>query len=145
MKTKHIIISILAVLFVFPLTGMFAQQAPNSISINVITTFEYPGTVISTQPQKINDGGDIVGTSLSATFSETAVIWEKGANKPANLNSLVVDNPSGLFLALAVSINSRGEIVGLAFTSSMEPHGYLATPVQSKSDSESAAPSRAEQ
>src|SRR5262249_34879830 len=70
MKSRQIFISILAVLFVFPLTGMFAQQAPNSVSINVITTFEYPGTVISTQPQKINDGGDIVGTyidSLGAT------------------------------------------------------------------------------
>src|SRR6266513_1255777 len=61
MKPKQIIISILAVLFVFPLMGTFAQQAPNSISITVITTFDYPGTVISTQPQKINDEGTIVG------------------------------------------------------------------------------------
>jgi hypothetical protein len=61
MKPKQIFISILAVLFVFPLMGTFAQQVPNSVSIRVITTFDYPGTVISTQPQKINDGGDIVG------------------------------------------------------------------------------------
>src|SRR5258707_14959832 len=61
MKPKQIFISILAVLFVFPLIGTFAQQAPKSGSIEVITTFDYPGTVISTQPQKINDGGDIVG------------------------------------------------------------------------------------
>jgi len=61
MKPKHIFISILAVLFVLPLMGTFAQQAPNSVSIQVITTFVYPGTVISTQPQKINDEGDIVG------------------------------------------------------------------------------------
>jgi len=61
MKPKQIFISILAVLFVFPLMGTFAQQAANSGSIEVITTFDYPGTVISTQPQKINDGGDIVG------------------------------------------------------------------------------------
>ncbi len=39
----------------------FAQQAPDSVSIRVITTFDYPGTGNSTLPQKINDAGDIVG------------------------------------------------------------------------------------
>src|SRR5439155_13561084 len=43
MKPKQIIISILAVLFVFPLMGTFAQQAPSSGSIEVIMTFDYPG------------------------------------------------------------------------------------------------------
>src|SRR5438552_12055522 len=61
MKLKQIFISILAVLFVFPLMGTFAQQAPDSVSIRVLTTFDYPGTVISTQPQNINDGDAIVG------------------------------------------------------------------------------------
>ena len=60
MKPKQIFISILAVLFVFPLIGTFAQQAPNSVSIRVITTFDYPGTGNLTEPSKINDGGDIV-------------------------------------------------------------------------------------
>jgi hypothetical protein len=46
MKPKQIFISILAVLFVFPLMGTFAQQAPNSGSIEVITTFDYPGPEI---------------------------------------------------------------------------------------------------
>ena len=61
MKQKQIFNSILAVLFVFPLMGTFAQQAPNSGSIEVITTFDYPGTGNSTLPQKINERGDIVG------------------------------------------------------------------------------------
>ena len=61
MKSKQIIISILAVLFVFPLMGTFAQQAANSGSIEVITTFDYPGTGNSTLPQKINERGDVVG------------------------------------------------------------------------------------
>ena len=43
MKPKQILISILAVLFVFPLMGTFAQQAAPSGSIEVITTFDYPG------------------------------------------------------------------------------------------------------
>jgi hypothetical protein len=62
MKPKQIFISILAVLFLFPLMGTFAQQAPNSGFIEVITTFDYPGTGNSTAPQKINERGDIVGS-----------------------------------------------------------------------------------
>ncbi|PYJ64206.1 MAG: hypothetical protein DME76_20550 [Verrucomicrobia bacterium] len=61
MKRKQIFNSILAVLFVFPLMGTFAQQAANSGSIEVITTFDYPGTGNLTLPQKINERGDIVG------------------------------------------------------------------------------------
>jgi hypothetical protein len=67
MKPKQILISILAVLFVFPLMGTFAQQAPNSGSIEVITTFDYPGTGNSTLPQKINERGDIVGVFIDST------------------------------------------------------------------------------
>src|SRR5262245_14163947 len=61
MKPKQIIISIVAVLFAFPLMGTFAQQAANSGSIEVITTFDYPGAGNSTFPQKINERGDVVG------------------------------------------------------------------------------------
>lgn len=46
----------------------FAQQAPDAVSIRVITTFDYPGTgVVSTSPQQINDGRDIVGTSFRSS------------------------------------------------------------------------------
>ena len=79
MKPKQIFISILAVLFVFPLMGTFAQQAPNSGSIEVITTFDYPGTGNSTLPQKINERGDVVGNFLDSNgvtraFSGSAMV-----------------------------------------------------------------------
>ena len=67
MKPKSIFISILAVLFVFPLLGTFAQQAANSGSIEVITTFDYPGTGNSSLPQKINERGDVVGEFIDST------------------------------------------------------------------------------
>jgi len=67
MKPKQIIISILAVLFVFPLMGTFAQQAASSGSIQVITTFDYPGTGNSTLPQKINERGDVVGEFIDSS------------------------------------------------------------------------------
>jgi hypothetical protein len=67
MKPKHILINILAVLFVFPLVGTFAQQASNAFSIQVITTFDFPGTGNSTLPQKISERGDIVGEYIDST------------------------------------------------------------------------------
>jgi hypothetical protein len=67
MKLKQILISILAVLFVFPLMGTFAQQAPNAFSIEVITSFDYPGTGNLTLPQKINERGDIVGEYIDSS------------------------------------------------------------------------------
>src|SRR5207248_5122078 len=60
-------ISILAVLFVFPLMGTFAQQASNAFSIQVITTFDYPGTGNLTLPQKITEKGDIVGEFIDSS------------------------------------------------------------------------------
>ena len=65
MKSKQILLSILAILFVFPLMGTFA--APSSGSIDIITTFDYPGTGVSTVPQKINERGDVVGEIIDSS------------------------------------------------------------------------------
>jgi hypothetical protein len=67
MKSKHILNIILAVLFVFPLMGTFAQQASSAFSIQVITTFDYPGAGNNTLPQKITEKGDIVGEFIDSS------------------------------------------------------------------------------
>src|SRR6478735_11504833 len=67
MKPKQILISILAALFVFPLMGTFGQQASSSGSIEVITTFDYPGAGNLTLPQKINERGDVVGEFVDSS------------------------------------------------------------------------------
>ena len=67
MKSKQIIISILAVLFALPLMGTFAQPAASSGSIEVITTFDYPGSGNLTLPQKINERGDVVGEFIDSS------------------------------------------------------------------------------
>jgi len=74
MKPKQIFNTILAVLFVFPLMGTFAQQAASSGSIDVITTFDYPGGGNSTLPQKINERGDIVGVFLDSSGVSRAFV-----------------------------------------------------------------------
>jgi hypothetical protein len=61
MKPKQILISILAVLFVFPFDGDVRSASTSSGSIEVIMTFDYPGAGNLTLPQKINERGDVVG------------------------------------------------------------------------------------
>jgi probable HAF family extracellular repeat protein len=84
----------------------------------------------------INDRGDVTGLSLDMDFNPTAFLWHNGVL--TDLNTLIPAK-SPLFLMQACSINSRGEIVGLAVqTSTGDLHAYLATP--STGGSESAAP-----
>ncbi len=73
----------------------------------------------------INDKGEIVGASLSATFSERAVLWENDVM--TDLNTLIPAN-SALYLQQAESINASGQIVGFGVTSAGAVHGFLATP-----------------
>jgi probable HAF family extracellular repeat protein len=75
----------------------------------------------------INDRGEVVGLSLDANFNLRAMLWENRV--PLDLNALVSDNDSGLYLQLAESINSSGEIIGFALEKSTgDTHAYLATP-----------------
>lgn len=75
----------------------------------------------------INDRGAVVGASIGPDFSTfRAVLWEKGTM--TDLNTLVDANPANLYLLQAESINSRGEIIGLAVDSTGLSHGFLAIP-----------------
>ena len=60
MRPRHSFVYILAVLFVLPLIGTVASAA----TIEVIETFDFPGTGNLTVPQKINDHGVIVGNFI---------------------------------------------------------------------------------
>jgi probable HAF family extracellular repeat protein len=76
----------------------------------------------------ISDLGDVGGVSFPAdpNASPRAFIRPDGGTI-VDLNSLIpADSP--LYLFSACSINSRGEIIGLALDSQGNFHGYLATP-----------------
>jgi probable HAF family extracellular repeat protein len=73
----------------------------------------------------INDAGDVVGVSLDTNFNPRAFLRHNGTM--TDLNTLIPAN-SPLFLMLACSINSSGQIVGFGVTSTGEAHGYIATP-----------------
>ena len=121
MKPKQIIINILAVLFVFPLMGTFAQQAPTSGSIEVITTFDYPGTGNQTQPQKINERGDIVGIFVdSLGVSRGFVRFSDGS-----FSAPIVDPNDTVGFTEGRGINNSRTVCGDYATSDGNDHGFF--------------------
>jgi probable HAF family extracellular repeat protein len=79
----------------------------------------------------IDDKGDTGGVSFPAdpNASPRAFIRPEGGIM-VDMNSLIPAN-SELYLFSVCSINSRGEIIGLAFDAQGNFHGYLATPSSS--------------
>ena len=121
MKTKQILISVLAVLFVFPLMGTFAQQAPDQVSIRVITTFDYPGPRNLTLPQKINEKGDIVGEYIdSNAVTRGFVRFSDGS-----FSAPIVDPNDTVGLTEGRGINNSRTIVGDYAASDGNFHGLF--------------------
>src|SRR6516162_4584999 len=121
MKPKQIVISILAVLFVFPLMGTFAQQAARSGSIEVVTTFDYPGAGNNTLPQKINESGDIVGEFIdSSGVARGFVRFSDGS-----FSAPIVDPNDTVGFTEARGINNPRTVVGDYATSAGNSHGFF--------------------
>src|SRR5207248_7278677 len=121
MKPKQIFVSILAVLFVFPLIETFAQQAPNSGSIEVITTFDYPGTGNLTLPQKINERGDIVGVFIdSLGVTRGFVRFSDGS-----FSEPIVDPNDTVGFTEGRGINNSRTVVGDYATPDGNLHGFF--------------------
>jgi hypothetical protein len=122
MKTKNLFIRILAVLFAFPLPGAFAQEASDSISIQVITTFDYPGgDVIQTIPSGINDRGDITGFYVdSSGVTRGFVRFAKGT-----FSAPIVEPNDTVGFTEARGITDQRLICGWYIGSDELAHGYF--------------------
>jgi uncharacterized membrane protein len=121
MKPKQIFISILAVLFVFPLMGTFAQQAANSGSIEVITTFDYPGTGNLTLPQKINERGDIVGEFIDSNGVTRGFVWFSDGS----FSAPIVDPNDTVGFTEGRGINNSRTVCGDYVGSDGNSHGFF--------------------
>src|SRR6266498_2666267 len=121
MKPKQIFISILAVLFVFPLMGTFAQQAANSGSIEVITTFDYPGTGNSTLPQKINERGDIVGEFIDSNGVTSGFV----RFSDGSFSAPIVDPNDTVGFTEGRGINNSRTVCGDYVGSDGNSHGFF--------------------
>src|SRR5712692_10250395 len=122
MKPKHIFNIILAVLFVFPLMGTFAQQAANSGSIEVITTFDYPGTgIVTTSPQKINERGDIVGEFIDSNGVTSGFV----RFSDGSFSAPIVDPNDTVGFTEGRGINNPRTVCGNYATSDGNLHGFF--------------------
>src|SRR6476660_919259 len=121
MKPKQIFISILAVLFVFPLMGTFAQQAANSGSIEVITTFDYPGAGNNTLPQKINERGDIVGEFIDPNGVTAGFV----RFSDGSFSAPIVDPNDTLGFTEGRGINNSRTVNGDYVSSDGNLHGFV--------------------
>lgn len=76
------------------------------------------------------ENDQVVGESCDISFNCRAVLWQNGGI--TDLNTLIpADSP--LYLLIAFSNNSRGQIEGIALeTSTGELHDFLATPKEGK-------------
>jgi hypothetical protein len=121
MKPRQIFISILAVLFVFPLIGTFAQQAANSGSIEVITTFDYPGTGNTTEPQKINERGDIVGVYVDSLGVQRGFV----RFSDGSFSAPIVEPNDTVGFTHARGINNSRTVCGEYIGSDGNDHSYF--------------------
>ncbi len=121
MKPKQIIISILALLFVFPLMGTFAQQAPNSGSIEVITTFDYPGAGNVTLPQKINEKGDVVGEFIDSN----GVVRGFVRFSDGRFSAPIVEPNDAVGFTEGRGINNSGTVCGDYVGSDFRVHSFF--------------------
>ena len=121
MKPKQIFISILAVLFVFPLMWTFAQQAASSGSIEVITTFDYPGTGNSTLPQKINERGDVVGEFIDPNGVTAGFV----RFSDGSFSAPIVDPNDTVGFTEGRGINNPRTVCGDYATSDGNSHGFF--------------------
>src|SRR5712691_866058 len=117
MKTRHLFIHMLAVLFVFLLTGTFAQAA----TIEVLETFDYPGTGNLTRSQKINDRGLIVGIFLDSSGVSRGFTRSRDGSFSA---PIVEPNDTGN-LTEARGINNSSTICGDYVGSDGLFHGFF--------------------
>src|SRR6266480_425978 len=72
-STKNSIVCCLIALLAVPVLGAFGE-APAGFSVQLVSTFDYPGSGNSTEPQKISDLGDIVGDYIDSSLVERGFI-----------------------------------------------------------------------
>lgn len=121
MKTRNLFSCILSVFAMFPLLGASAESPETRITIEVLTTFDYPGEGNSTQPSKINDYGDVVGSFIdSSGVTRGFVRYRDGS-----FSAPIVEPNDTANVTQARAINNDGKIGGAYIGSDGAFHGYF--------------------
>ncbi len=118
MKVRHLFVYIIAALVALPLVGTAASAA----TIEVIETFDISSMGRNTEPQKINDRGDVVGAVVDPVFGVTRGFFR---GREGQFKSTFVDPNDTGSLTQGRGINNAREICG-NYTNGSDgtTHGY---------------------
>jgi hypothetical protein len=106
MKTKNCIVCCLTALLALPVLEVFAET-PANFSVELTRVFDFPGDVVSTQPQKICDSGlvndapegktrpgDVVGVYIDPSLVQRG-FYREGTGSGGFYTSIVHPNDTG--------------------------------------------------
>jgi probable HAF family extracellular repeat protein len=74
----------------------------------------------------LNSRMQVVGSSDDCAGNTSAFLWESGSS--VDLNTLIISNPSGAQLIIALIINERGEIAAQGVLPNGDLHAFLLIP-----------------
>jgi hypothetical protein len=120
MKIKNSIPCCLIVLLALPVLGAFAET-PAGFSVQLVSTFDYPGSGNSTTPERINDSGDIVGFYVDLSGVTRGFIRFRNGNFSA---PIVDPNDTG-GRTDAIGINNSRLVCGDYLNETGLLHGYF--------------------
>jgi len=118
MKSIRLCGHIAAVLLTLSFLGAPARAA-SSFTIDLLTTFDYPGTGNLTRPQKINDGGDIAGSFVDSSGVNRGFVRFRNGDFSAP-----IVEPNQDFLTDVRGINNSGLVAGY-YISGNFAHGFF--------------------
>jgi hypothetical protein len=105
------------------LTGASAQS-PASVSIQLVSTFDYPGTGNQTQPQKISDRSDVVGIFLDSSGTSSGFVMFRSGT----FSNPLVDPADTTNSTQGRGINNSRIVCGLYLDADLvDSHGYFFT------------------
>jgi hypothetical protein len=123
MKLTHSIVGLFSILAAIQSPSAHAE-APPGVSIQVISTFDYPGTGNLTRPQKISYKGDIVGSYIDSSGASRGFIMFGGTG---NFSPPLVDPNDTGNLTEGRGINNSRLVCGDYLDSSSGTfHGFFA-------------------
>lgn len=117
MKIRYLFSYIMSALVALPLLGIVASAA----TIEVIETFDISGMGRNTEPQKINDRGDIVGAVVDPVAGVTRGFFR---GRHGQFQKTFVEPNDTANLTQGRGINNAGEICGNYTGSDVNTHGY---------------------
>ena len=118
MITKNNIVCCLIALLALPALEVFA--GPDSSSVELLNTFDYPDSLLSTQPQKISNNGVVVGTIIDLSgITKGFVRFKNGKFSPE-----LTDPEDTTGVTQARGINNSKMVCG-NYTSDTS-HGFFA-------------------